>query len=130
MCESASVLLRIESDADDASLDKASTNLVAQLRASGLVENVHPIMASAPVHSKSYEAITLGAFALAIAPTLIPELLAMIKNWLYLRSHKEKVVVEVKRGSNSTHIEYRPGDMSTEDIEQLVKTLSVTNGSG
>lgn len=89
------------------------------------VESVELVKGEAPEGTKSAEAVTLGALALAVMPTAVPQLIEFLKSWS-MRGESRTVKVKAQVGDRSLDIEYNPATMSPTELKSLVDTLTET----
>ena len=77
----------------------------------------------APGGTKSAEAITIGALAVAVLPTFLPRLVEYLQSWC-MRSENRKVRIKTQVGDRSVEVEYSPSAISQEELTQLVSQLT------
>ena len=77
----------------------------------------------APTGSKSADAITIGALAVAVLPTFLPRLVEYLQSWC-LRAENRKVRIKTQVGDRSVEVEYAPSALSQEELTQLVSRLT------
>ncbi len=78
-----------------------------------------------PEGTKSAEAVTAGALAVAILPSFLPKLLEYLQSWT-MRGEERKVKVKSQIGDRSIELEYSPNALSQEELKELVTTLTET----
>lgn len=122
------LMLRVEAEGGPEVVDDACRNLSRQLHTSGMVEFPRPETHPAPEGTKSADVFTLGALAIAVAPSFLPALVDYLKLWMSQRAN-QKVVIELKRADNATRIEFHPDQMSAADIQSLVAVVAATTAS-
>jgi hypothetical protein len=75
--------------------------------------------------AKSFETtLALGAAAVAILPTVLPILLQTLQAWLNAQTEAKKLKVQVSDGKRSITLEYAAGALSTEQLDQLITSLT------
>ena len=89
------------------------------------VESVELVQGEAPEVTKSAEAVTLGALALAVMPAAVPQIIEFLKSWS-MRGESRTVKVKAQVGDRSLDIEYNPATMSQTELKSLVDTLTET----
>ena len=80
---------------------------------------------AAPEGTKSAEAVTAGALAVAILPSFLPKLIEYLQSWT-MRGEERKVKVKSQIGDRSIELEYSPNALSQEELKELVTTLTET----
>jgi hypothetical protein len=78
-----------------------------------------------PEGTKSAEAVTAGALAVAVLPSFLPKLLEYLQSWT-MRGEERKVKVKSQIGDRSIELEYSPNALSQEELKELVTTLTET----
>jgi hypothetical protein len=103
-------------------LDQLSRLLRSEIEELG-VESIELIKdTKPPVGTKSAEAVTLGAMALAILPKAVPNLITLLQQWV-MRAQGRKVSIKTKRGNRSVEVEYG-GSMSPAELKSVVRDLA------
>jgi len=123
--EVARLTLRVDAgaDADDEELDRVTRQLRDELRDLDGVEPVKPVEAGAvPEGAKSAEAMTVGALAVAILPSVIPKLMEFLQTWS-MRGENRTVKIETRVGDRSVNVEV-PRTMSPDELKGLVDMLT------
>ena len=75
-----------------------------------------------PAGAKSAEAITLGALAITVLPSMLPRLIEFIQAWS-LRGQNRTVKIKANIGDRSLELEYSPGT-SEAALKGLIDTLT------
>jgi len=78
---------------------------------------------SAQAGAKNAEVVTIGALAVTLLPTLLPQLVEFVKAWT-LRGHGRSVKVKLEPQNSGVEVEFDPSSMSTTDVARLVRDLS------
>ena len=78
-----------------------------------------------PKGTKTSDAVTIGALAVAVLPTLLPKVIEFLQTWS-LRGEGRKVKVKSQVGDRSIEVEYTHEAMSLDDLKNLVDTLTGT----
>ena len=115
MTEENLIELEIEIQAEDATeeeLDSMARNLLSEIRETD-VESVNLLSVNSAPHGSKGDAVEIGQLALAVLPTAVPSLIALIQAWI-LRGHGRTVKFKGKG------IEF---EGSPEDLEKLLKNL-------
>ena len=76
-----------------------------------------------PEGAKSAEAMTLGALAVAVLPTILPKLVELLQAWT-MRGENRLVKIKTQAGDRSLEVEYSPATMSAKELEHLVDALT------
>jgi hypothetical protein len=112
-------------DADTEELDQLTRRLFGEIRELD-VESVELAGGEAvPAGAKSAEAITLGVLAVAVLPTLLPELVKFLQAWS-LRGENRTIKFKTQAGDRAVEVEYNPSTMSPAQVKTLVETLNET----
>ena len=106
---------------DDDELDRVTRRLLAEIQELDvdLVELVRD--EASPEGTKSAEAITIGALAMAILPSAIPPFFELLKAWS-LRGDNRKVKIKTEIRGQPVELEYS-GKMSPAELESIRKLL-------
>ena len=108
-------------DADE--LDRLTRQLRGELEELG-VESVDLLKDKpAPQGTKSAEAVTLGALAVAVLPNALHKLIEFLNGWL-MRGENRKIKIKTQVGDRSVEVEYSPKTMSQTELKSLVDTLT------
>ena len=110
-----------ELDAED--LDRLTRQLRDELRDLDLESVELAPGEKAPPGAKSPEALTLGALAVGILPSLIPKLIDFLQAWS-LRGQNRVVKIKANIGDRSVEVEYAPGATSEAAVKGLVEALT------
>lgn len=78
---------------------------------------------SAETGAKSGEAVILGAVAVSVLPTLVPQLVEFVKAWT-LRGPGRTVRVKLDGQTRGVEVEFDPTSISSTEVAELVRTLS------
>ena len=113
--------IHLETPASPALTDRLSHELFAEMRDLP-VQLETPKGGAAPKGSKAIELAVLGAWIVKLAPTVVPKLLDLIKDWIS-RHPQTPLKVSVKRGNRSVAIEYDPKKNTLADIEAMADRL-------
>ncbi len=101
--------------------------LTRQLRSEMLDQNVEIVDLvrgeEVPEGSKAGEAITWGAIAIQVLPTLLPGVVEFLKSWTQ-REESRKVTVRTKVGDQSIELEYSSAGIKGDEINELVSALT------
>jgi len=79
---------------------------------------------AAPAGTKSAEAITLGALAITLLPSVLPKLIECLQAWS-LRGQNRTVKIKANVGDRSLELEYAAGT-SEAALKSLVDALTTT----
>jgi len=110
-------------DPDAEELDRLMLQLRDELRELDAVESVKPVEAGPPPEgAKSAEAMTLGALAVTILPSVVPKLIDFLQSWS-MRGEDRTVKIETRIGDRSVNVEV-PRTMSPDELKGLVDMLT------
>ena len=110
-------------DADADELDRLTRQLRAEMQELE-VESVELVKEdSVPDGAKPAEAVTLGALAVAILPSIVPKVIEFLQAWS-MRTENRAVKVKTQIGDRSLEVEYSPTTMSQDELKHLVETLT------
>lgn len=70
----------------------------------------------------SVEAITAGAIALAVLPTMVPAIIEYLRDWR-LRNADRVVTIKRKVGEEEIEVSF-PEDMSSDRLQELIESIS------
>lgn len=76
-----------------------------------------------PEGAKSGELVTLGSLAVVVLPTIAPKLVELLQSWS-LRAENRTVKIKAQVADRSIEVEYSPATMSTDELKNLVSSLS------
>jgi len=107
-------------DATDEELDRLARQLRDELQELSVESAELAESGPAPKGSKSAEAVTAGAIAVAVLPTFLPKLVDFVQAWA-LRGQNRMVKFKGKVAGQDVEFEG-----SAEDLKALLKTLSGT----
>jgi hypothetical protein len=108
-------------DADE--LDRLTRQLLTEIKELE-VESVELAKdETAPAGTKSIDAVTLGALAVAVLPTVVPKLIDLLQSWL-MRGEGRAVKIKTQVGDRSVELEYSPKTVSPDELKSLVDKLS------
>ncbi len=74
---------------------------------------------------RSAEALTLGALAVVVLPTVLPKLVELLQAWL-MRMKASIVKIKIQSGDRLVEVEYSPGATSPEELKRTVDMLTKT----
>ena len=117
--------LTVEAGADTQAdqVDELARQLYAELGELGVEAVSLTAGGPAPVGTKSAEAFTIGALAVAVLPAFLPKLVEYLQAWA-LRGESRKVRVKSQVGDRSIEVEYSPTAISSHELERLVNSLT------
>lgn len=127
----ANLILNIEAgeDASSEEIDRLTRQLRNEIREME-VESVELVKEETiPEGAKSATAVTLGALAIAVLPTVIPKLIEFLQAWS-MRGESRKVRIKTQVGDRSVEAEFSPTAMSQDELKDLVEMLTETVDSG
>ena len=103
-------------------LDHFARQLYSEMRELD-VESVESVKSGpAPADSKALDVVLIGSWLVKLAPTVIPPLLALLKDWT-ARHPTVPLKLKVKRGQRTVEIEYDPEKTSLARVETLANRL-------
>ncbi len=112
-------------DADADELDRATRQLRDEIQELGVESAELAKTANAPAGTKSVEAVTLGALAISVLPTVLPKLIEFLQAWS-MRREGRTVKIKTQVGDRAVEVEYSPKTMSQAELKSLVETLTST----
>ena len=117
------IVLKVDlgSDASVDKLDLTTRELRAELKSK--VDSVDFIEKDAPVGARSGDAISVGALALAVIPSVVREIIRLIHNWC-LRAERRKVEFEIKHSDYRITLVTISGDMPEEQLKKILDAVS------
>jgi len=77
-----------------------------------------------PAGAKAAEAVTLGALAITLLPSVLPKLVEFIQAWS-LRGQNRTIKIKMNSGDRSVELEYSAGT-SEAALKELVDTLTTS----
>ena len=77
----------------------------------------------APANTKSAELILFNQMVVTLAPTLIPQVVALIKGWTERRP-TQSVKIKVAVGKKNVEAEFDPLTISANDVEKLIAKIA------
>ena len=86
------------------------------------LQSVALVRGDAPAGTKSAEAVTLGALAITLLPSLLPKLIEFIQAWS-LRGQNRTVRIKANVGDRSVELEYCPGT-SEAALKSLIDAMT------
>jgi hypothetical protein len=110
-------------DADVDELDQLSRQLRTELEDLDVGEVSLVEQGEIPAGAKSAEAVTWGALAITVLPTLLPKLVEFLQSWV-MRAEDRKVKIKTVTGDQTVEIEYPTKGVSAQDLERLVKAMT------
>jgi hypothetical protein len=114
-------------DSDAEELDRLTRQLQAEIQELD-VESVELVKdQTAPEGTKTIDAVTLGALAVAVLPTVVPKLIDLLQSWI-MRGEGRAVKIKTQVGDRSVELEYSPQAVSSDELKGLVDKLSEALG--
>jgi hypothetical protein len=110
------------SDGDSNELDELTHQLESEIKDLSVDSIKQVSKGTVPGGTKAADWASIGQFAVTLAPTLIPPLFDLLRSWIN-RKPSTPVKIKVKVGKRTAQIEYDPTDISSEELEKLIKTL-------
>lgn len=111
-------------DADDYELDSITRQLRDEIQELD-VKSVDLVKGEPPPDGSRGDAVMLGALAVELLPTITPDLICFLKNWLTHRRN-QKIKIKIVAGDRSIEVEYSPEDMSASEMDDLASRLTGT----
>jgi hypothetical protein len=122
--ESTQLILEIdieEGDRDD--VDRACRQLLTEVRDLE-VESVDLVRGeAAPEGAKVAGAVTIGALAIAVLPTVLPRLVDFLQHWS-LRGGDRKLRLKAKVEGRELEVEFAPDQISPDEVEQWITKVT------
>jgi len=128
LTEAAQLTLVIDAgpDADADELDRATRQLLAELREQPVASAEIKEGGLAPEGTKGVDAGLLGALAVSVLPSALPPLVGFLKDWA-ARGQSRNRSVKIKLATGA-EVEYDPATMTLEQLTALVAALSGGEG--
>ena len=124
------LILNLEAgDIDTDALDALTRQLRGELLELGVDSAEVVTSADAPEGTKSPEAVTWGALAVAVMPSFLPKLVEYLQSWS-LRGENRRVRIKTQVGDRSVEVEYSPAALSQDELARLVDKLTGSLGGG
>ena len=114
-----------DEDADADEIDRLARDLLSEINDMEVESAELLRKGEAPTGTKSAEAVTIGALAIAVLPAIVPKLVEFLQAWS-LRGRNRTVKIKTQRGDRSLEVEFTPASMSPEELKSLVDTLTAT----
>ena len=118
------ILVDAGKDALAEDVDALTRQLRTEIQDFGVEAVTLQTAGSAPAGSKSMEAMTIGALAVAVVPQLLPKLIEFLQAWS-LRGKDRTVKIKASVGDRSVDIEY-PEGASEEVVQELIQKMTDT----
>jgi hypothetical protein len=124
MIETAELVISLSlDDGEQKELDNLTYELQSEIEQLG-VDAVNRVSeGEAPDGTKAVDWLSIGTFAVTLAPTIIPPLFELLKSWVD-RKPSTPVKIKVKVGRKNAQIEYDPTKTSAKELESLLKSLA------
>jgi Effector Associated Constant Component 1 len=117
-------------DYSDDELDRLTRQLRSELRDSTDAERVDLVGAGpAPSGTKGAEAIALGNLLVTLLPTAVPGVIGLLRAW-FGRHDRGDMKVTVKVGDRSVELEYPVGEMTRDDLMNLISVVTRPSAPG
>lgn len=116
------LLCTIRVDADE---PEVVANAVRVLRRETLTLDVEPLKAppgTQNLGAKSAAELDFASFAIAVAPTVLPALVSLIKDWLK-RNTSKRVHLELCTSEKQVRVEFDPERTSLEEVDRALAML-------
>lgn len=117
------LVLRIDNNSiSEHRLNEMAINLRGELK------KLHPVSvelereAKVPENVMSVGAITAGAIAIAVLPTMMPAIIQYLRDWR-LRNANRMITIKRKTGDEEIEVSF-PEDMSSERLKELISSVS------
>lgn len=91
------------------------------------VASVRPVMEPAPEGAKVGEAAVLGALLVAVGPTVVEQVLGMVRD-LFNRPGSTPTKVSIERSGRKVAVEFDPRLTSADEITALARQLTADLG--
>ena len=124
MVKATRLILEVSSgDPDEEDLDRATRQLLDEVRESD-VQSANVVAGEAtPGGAKAAGAETLGLLAVEVLPAMIPALFGLLRDWA--RRHRGRSVkVKAQFGDRELELEYPVESMTQEQLSQFISTVT------
>jgi hypothetical protein len=123
------VELRVQVDASGADAEEVgrlTRDLLAELRELP-VESAELASAGAPPPGTraAGEAVAFGALAVSLLPKVFPKVVAFLQGWMK-RGEGKRLRIKARNGGRSFEVDLPAGELSHEELRDLLATLSGT----
>lgn len=110
-------------DGNEDDLDNLTRQLSSELQQLDIEKIDNALLGGAPMGTKALDWRSVGELIVTLSPAIIPSLFSLLRSWVE-RKPSVPVKIRIKVGKNKTaQIEYDPVSTSSEELEELVKTL-------
>lgn len=124
MDEPTRLVLNISSgDPDEEELDRATRQLLDEVRQTDIKSAEVVAVEAAPSGTKTAGAETLGSLAVQVLPAMIPALFGLLRNWVGRRPGRS-VKVKAHFGDRELELEYPAESMTQEQLSQFIETVT------
>lgn len=110
-----------ESDAEE--LDRLTRQLRDEIKELNVESAEMAKGGDAPAGTKSAELILFNQMVVTLAPTLIPQVVGLIKQWTERRP-TTPVKIKVAVGKKNVEAEFDPLTISTTDVEKMIAKIT------
>ena len=133
LTEAAKLTLVVDAgqDADAEQLDRATRQLLEELREQPVESAEIKEGGPAPDGTKGVDAGLLGALAVSVLPEALPPLVGFLKDWAARgKSGGRSVKIKLEQGGQKIEMEYDPATMTSEQLAMLMAALAGRGSSG
>ena len=124
MDEPARLILEVSSaGADDEELDRATRQLLYEVRESDVQSAGVVAGEAAPTGAKAGGTEILGTLAVVVLPAMIPALVGLLRDWARRRQGRS-VKVKAQFDHRELELEYPVESMTQEQLKQFVETVT------
>ena len=110
-------------DANAEELDRLTRQLRDEIKELNVESAEMAKGGDAPAGTKSAELILFNQMVVTLAPTLIPQVVALIKGWTERRP-TQSVKIKVAVGKKNVEAEFDPLTISANDVEKLIAKIA------
>jgi len=124
MDEPTRLILEVSSgDHDEEELDRATRQLLDEVRQSDVKSAEVVSAGAAPGRAKAAGTETLGMLAVQVLPGMIPALFGLLRDWVSRRQGRT-VKVKAQFGDRELELEYPVESMTQEQLSQFIATVT------
>ncbi len=107
-----------QGDTLDSEVMELTTTVRQALEQRAEVDDVQPATKPAPPGAKPGEVLMLGALLVAVAPAAVAGVINIVRD-LLKRPGTPPLKVKVKHGETEVEVEFRPGEISHDELARL-----------
>ena len=114
-----------QGDTLDSEVMELTTTVRRALEQRSEVDDVQPATKPAPPGARAGEVLLLGTLLVAVAPAAVEGVINILRD-LLKRPGTPPLKVKVRHGETEVEVEFRPGEISPDELARLVENLKRT----